>query len=162
MYAATSTRPDIAYAVHQLCQCMQKPTPALVAETDRVFAYLARHASDGLTYTSDFARLAGYADASWETRKSTSGWMVLWQGSVLTWGSRKQKCVALSTCEAEIIALSEAAKDVVYLRRLVKGLGHPEPDPTPLSSDSMAARDAAYNPEHHDKLKHVERRRIGG
>ena len=37
-----------------------------------------------------------------------------------------------------------------------------EPDPTPLSSDSMAARDAAYNPEHHDKLKHVERRRIGG
>ena len=49
MYAATSIRPDIAYAVHQLCQCMQKPTPALVAETDRVFAYLARHASDGLT-----------------------------------------------------------------------------------------------------------------
>ena len=69
----------------------------------------------------------------------------------------KQKCIALSTCEAEIIALSEAAKDVVYLRKLVSSLGAPEPSPTPLSTsrptarcDSQSARDVSYNPEHHD------------
>ena len=63
--------------------------------------------------------------------------------------------VALSSCEAEIIALSEAAKDVVYLRRLVQGLGDPEPDPTRLSTDSQSARDTAYNPVSHGRMKHV-------
>ena len=66
--------------------------------------------------------------------------------------------VALSTCEAEIIALSEAAKDVVYLRKLVAGLNAPEPGPSTLSTDSKSARDVSYNPEHHDRMKHVERR----
>ena len=81
-----------------------------------------------------------------------------WQSAAISWGSRKQKSIALSTCEAEIIALSEAAKDVVYLRKLVKGLGAPESGPTPLSTDSKSARDVSYNPEHHDRMKHVERR----
>ena len=97
-------------------------------------------------------------DASWETANSTSGWIVLWQSAALTWGSRKQKSIALSTCEAEIIALSEAAKDVVYLRKLVDGLGETEPGPTELKTDSQSARDVSYNPEHHDRMKHVQRR----
>ena len=52
----------------------------------------------------------------------------------------------------------EAAKDVVYLRKLVKGLGDDEPGPTPLATDSQSARDVSYNPEHHDRMKHVQRR----
>ena len=83
---------------------------------------------------------------------------LLRQSAALSWGSRKQKSIALSTCEAEIIALSEAAKDVVYLRKLVRGLGAPEPCPTPLATDSKSARDVSYNPEHHDRMKHVQRR----
>jgi hypothetical protein len=158
MYATTSTRPDIAYPVHQLCKCMHKPTPELLGEVDHLLSYLARTASLGLTYSKEHARLAGFADASWETKHSTSGWVVLWQSAALSWGSRKQKSIALSTCEAEIIALSEASKDVVYLRKLVKDLNAPEPGPTSLSSDSKSARDVSYNPEHHDKMKHVERR----
>ena len=158
MYAATSTRPDIAYPVHQLCKCLHKPTPALLRETDHLLSYLARTADLGLTYTREHARLAGFSDASWETASSTSGWVVLWQSAALSWGSRKQKSIALSTCEAEIIALSEAAKDVVYLRKLVRGLNAPEPDETRLATDSKSARDVSYNPEHHDRMKHVERR----
>lgn len=158
MYAATSTRPDIAYSVHQLCKCMTKPTPGLLHEVDHVLSYLSRTADLGITYTREQARLYAYADASWETSSSTSGWFAMWQNAALVWGSRKQKCTALSTCEAEIIALSEAAKDVVYLRKLVKGLGAPEPDPTPLATDSQSARDVSYNPQHHDRMKHVQRR----
>lgn len=82
----------------------------------------------------------------------------MWQSAALSWGSRKQKSIALSTCEAEIIALSEAAKDIVYLRKLVAGLDAREPGPSSLSSDSKSARDVSYNPEHHDRMKHVERR----
>mgnify|MGYP002049029394 FL=1 len=158
MYACTSTRPDIAFPLHQLCKCLLKPTPELIRETDFVLSYLARTASLGLTYTKEHARLAGFSDASWETARSTSGWVVLWQSAALSWGSRKQKSIALSTCEAEIIALSEATKDVVYLRKLVKGLRAPEPSPTSLATDSKSARDVSYNPEHHDRMKHVERR----
>ena len=158
MYATVSTRPDIAFAVHALCKCMHKPTPAVMLEAQHVLAYLARNADLGLTYSSEHVRLSGFADASWEAKHSTSGWVVLWQSAALSWGSRKQKSIALSTCEAEIIALSEAAKDVVYLRKLVKGLGAPEPGPTHLSTDSSSARDVSYNPEHHDRMKHVERR----
>ena len=158
MYAATSTRPDIAFAVHQLCKCLQKPTEALFAECAHVFSYLHRHASSGLTYSADQLRMTGFADASWEEAHSTSGWVVLWQSAALTWGSRKQKSIALSTCEAEIIALSEAAKDVVYLRKLLAGIGDAEPGPTQLYTDSKSARDVSYNPEHHDRMKHVARR----
>ncbi len=103
---------------------------------------------DGLTYTP----------RRWETANSTSGWVVLWQSAALTWGSRKQKSIALSSCEAELIALSEAAKDVVYLRKLTSGLDEPESGPTLLKTDSQSARDVSYNPEHHDRMKHVQRR----
>ena len=157
MYAATSTRPDIAYVVHQLCRCMLKPTPELIKETDHLLSYLSRTADLGLTYEPTSTQLEGFSDASWETRTSTSGWVVKWQGAALVWGSRKQKSIALSTCEAEIIALSEA-KDVVYLRKLVKGLGAEEPRPSALATDSSSARDVSYNPQHHDRMKHVQRR----
>ena len=83
---------------------------------------------------------------------------MLWQSAALSWGSKQQKSIALSTCEAEIIALSEAAKDVVYLRKLVHGVGAPEPGLTQLATDSQSARDVSYNPEHHDRMKHVQRR----
>ena len=85
--------------------------------------------------------------------------LCLWQTAALSWGSRKQKSIALSTCEAEIIAMSEAAKDVVYLRKFVGGLGAAEADPTDLATDSKSARDVSYNPEHHGRMKHVARRR---
>ena len=158
MYAATSTRPDIAYAVHQLCKCLHKPSPDLLLETEHIFSYLSRTADIGLTYSPGNGLLRAFADASWETAHSTSGWAVLWQSAAISWGSRKQKCIALSSCEAEIIALSEAAKDVVYVRKLVRGLGAPDSGPTPLSTDSQSARDVSYNPEHHDRMKHVQRR----
>ena len=79
-------------------------------------------------------------------------------GCALSWGSRRQKCVALSTCEAEIIALSEAAKDVVYLRKFIAGLGDAAAGPSELFTDSKSARDVSYNPEQHDRMKHVQRR----
>ncbi|MGA0059339.1 MAG: reverse transcriptase domain-containing protein [Planctomycetota bacterium] len=158
MYATTSTRPDIAYPVHQLCKCLQKPTRAVVDEAHHVLSYLARHADVGLTYAPGDAQLTGYSDASWETSHSTSGWTVLWQSAALAWGSTKQKAIALSSCEAELMALSEATKDVVYFRKLVSGLGAAEGRPTALSTDSQSARDVSYNPEHHSRMKHVQRR----
>ena len=92
-------------------------------------------------------------------RASTSGWVVYWHGAPLAWGSRKQKATSLSSCESEIIALSEAAKEVVYLRKFTRGLVPSiSTAPTSLSTDNKAARDLSYNPEHHNRSKHIERR----
>jgi len=66
---------------------------------------------------------------------------------------------AISSCESEIVALSEAAKEVIYLRKFVRGLVSSLPEsPTVLYTDNKAARDLSYNPEHHDRSKHIARR----
>ena len=66
--------------------------------------------------------------------------------------------MALSSCEAEIIAASEAAKEATYLRRFLSELGLCSDETTPVSMDNMAGRDLAYNPQHHGRTKHVARR----
>ena len=102
MYLCNSTRCDIVYPVHQLARCMCKPTPDLVLELDHLLAYLIRTRTLGLTYSRESSKLEAYSDASWEERNSTSGWVALWQYAAVSWGSRRQQSVALSSCEAEI------------------------------------------------------------
>ena len=159
MYLCNSARPDIVYAVHLLCRCMSCPTPGIISELDHIIAYLDRTRSLGLTYTKELSKLRGFSDASWELQHSTSGWVVFWQGAALTWGSSKQHCISLSSCEAEIVALSEATKELVYVRRFLSGIDPSHIDgPTELATDNMGARDTAYNPTAHNRMKHVARR----
>ena len=143
MYLSTNTRPDIAFAVNQLCRVMAKPTPELVEELDLVFIYLHYHPETGLTYENEPICLSAASDASWETRYSTSAWLITITaaGACVAWGSTKQKCVALSTAEAEIIALSEAAKEVVYFRKFLRGVNKSYiTGPTRLARDRQQGR----------------------
>ena len=79
--------------------------------------------------------------------------------AAISWGSKKQKSVALSSCEAEIVAASEAAKEAVHLSDLCAELGlHPSGEAIDLHVDNRSAIDVAYNPEHHGRMKHVDRR----
>ena len=80
--------------------------------------------------------------------------------AAISWGSKKQKSVALSSCEAEIVAASEASKEAVHLSALCSelGLGLPEGQPMDLFVDNKSAIDVAYNPQHHGRMKHVDRR----
>merc|ERR1712091_402460 len=106
-------------------------------ELEYVMSYLFDNPDLGIRFVPGDGTLRGTADASWEVRESTSGWIIYWHGAPLCWGSRKQKSVALSSCESEIVALSEAAKDVVYLRKFTRGLVPDMPlQPTVLSTDN--------------------------
>ena len=73
-------------------------------------------------------------------------------------GSTKQASTALSTCEAEIYALLEGAKYLVYFRKFLSGLGVAPSGSSPCATDNQGARDLAYNPEHHRRSKHIARR----
>ena len=78
--------------------------------------------------------------------------------AAISWSSKKQPTIALSSCEAEIMAASEGAKEAIYLRNFLSELGENTDAPTAMATDNRAAQDLSYNPEHHARTKHIERR----
>jgi len=158
LYAATNTRPDIAYATGMLCRCMSCPTEATMTAAERVLRYLDRHRDIGLRYTPDQGDLHGMSDSDWAVKHSTSGWVFQYNSAAISWGSRKQVTVALSSCEAEIMAASETAKEAIYLKRFLEELDQGSADPLQVGVDNQSAIACAYNPEHHARVKHIERR----
>ena len=158
LYCSGNTRPDVAFAVSMLCRCMSKPTPQLYDDALRVLAYLHRHRHVGLRYQADKFPLRGQSDSDWGVRHSVSGWQFSYSHATVSWGSQKQPSVALSSCEAEIMAASVAATEALFLRTFLGELGHPQEEPTEMGMDNQAAIAIEYNPEHHSRMKHVDRR----
>ena len=159
LYCSTQTRPDVAYAVGMLSRAMGRPTPELLKEGKRVLHYLYLHRDVGLRYVADdFTPLYGMTDSDWAVKHSTSGYVFKLSGAIVSWASKKQVSVALSSAEAEIVAASEASKEALALRMFLADLGVHDGKPTSLASDNQAAIATAYNPEHHSRMKHVERR----
>ena len=78
--------------------------------------------------------------------------------AAISWCSKRQDSVALSSCEAEIMAASDASKEAIYVSRFLAELGLRDPSPITVSLDNQGAIDLAYNPEHHQRTKHIERR----
>ena len=79
------------------------------------------------------------SDSDWATRHSTTGWTFQYQQATISWASKKQDTIALSSCEAEIMAASEAAKEALHLRGLLSGLDAIDDSPTHLSVDNQSA-----------------------
>ena len=159
LYASGNTRPDVAYAVGMLCRAMGKPSNDLFDAGLRVLAYLHHHKRIGLRYEDDQKSLSGMSDASWDVRHSTSGYVFTMSKAAISWSSKKQPTIALSSCESEIMAASEGAKEAVYLDRFVSELGFKTSDEAVhLSLDNKAAIDSSYNPENHSRTKHIDRR----
>ena len=149
LYCATNTRPDVAFSVSMLCRAMSKPTPPLLDAAERVLAYLIRNKNIGLHYRASERPLFGMTDSDWAVRHSTSGWVFVLSCAAISWGSKRQASVALSSCEAEIMVASEASKEAVYLKRFSEELELSQSDALELFEDNKGARDLAYNPEHH-------------
>ena len=158
LYASVNTRPDVAYAVGMLCRAMSRPTPELQAAALRVLGYLYRTRELGLRYEGDNLPLSGMSDSDWAVKHSTTGFVFTYNKAAITWGSKKQGSVALSSCEAEIVAASEAAKESVHLNRFLTELNMHDGSPIAQATDNTGARDLSYNPHHHQKTKHIERR----
>ena len=126
----------------------------------RVLAYLNKHKQVGLRYQHGTQRrLEGYSDADWAVQRSQSGFVFTLGRASISWGSKRQPVVALSTCESELMAATEAAKEAVHLRRLHAELTFENiPPPMHLHLDNMGAIDTAYNHAHHSRMKHCDRK----
>ena len=118
-------------------------------------------ANMGLMYSkNDCTNCVGYSDADWagdvNDRKSTSGYLFKISGAPVSWRSKKQSCIALSTAEAEYMALSSAAQEATRLRQLTKDLHNEPTEPTVIKEDNQAAIRIAKNPESHGRTKHID------
>eukprot|EP00965_Chrysotila_dentata_P195167 6176841-Pleurochrysis_carterae.AAC.1 len=89
----------------------------------------------------------GDSDASFEAGRSTSGHSFMLSDAAIAWGMKKQQSMALSTCEAGIMAGSLAACQAVYLHALLTGLGFPSPGPTCLRMDNSGTMNLAHDPD---------------
>ena len=144
LFLSTRTRPDIALAVGILCRHSAEPTEEHWTALKRVLRYLKGTSSFSLLLQRTNApKLVGYCDADWageiESRRSTSGTLLQLGDSVIDWRTVKQKCVALSSTEAEHLAISELCKKVLWLRTLLAELGFEDDEPTTVFSDNQGA-----------------------
>uniref|UniRef100_A0A2N9HTH1 Integrase catalytic domain-containing protein n=1 Tax=Fagus sylvatica TaxID=28930 RepID=A0A2N9HTH1_FAGSY len=164
MYAMLCTRPDICFAVGMVSRYQSNPGPAHWRAVKRILRYLRGTSDHALCYHGGDLRLTGYNDADWasdkDERKSTLGYAFILGGGAVSWCSKKQSCIALSTMESEYVACSAAVQEAVWLRRFLQRLGvtaHAE-DVVLLYSDSTSALAYAKDPKYHGKAKHIELR----
>jgi hypothetical protein len=160
-YLATATRPDIAFAVNRLAAYTANPSLTHYTAAKRILRYLKGTINLGLTYrdTPDSNIFYGYSDAAYanaDDLKSTSGYVFLAGEAAITWGSRKQTTIALSSTEAEYIALSESSREIMWLRHLYGELGYVQKSPTLLLGDNDGSIAMARNPQFHKRSKHVD------
>lgn len=125
-HAAVNTRPDISHAVSQLAQFSSAYGSAHVTAAKHMLRYIKGSIDVGLTFQGSSVptrELAGYADADYandvDTRRSTTGYTITVGGSTVCWRSRRQRSVALSTTEAEYMAMGDCAKHLLWFRRLM-------------------------------------------
>ena len=165
MYLALGTRPDIAYAVNRLAQFTQDPKPEHWTAIKRIFRYLKGTRNHALTYggSDDLLVLNQdlniFCDADWASdadRKSISGYVITLAGGAVAWSSKKQATVALSTAEAEYIAGTHTAKQVLWHRSLFKELEFDLPKTSTIFSDNQAAVSISHHPEFHARTKHID------
>ena len=161
MYLMVGTRPDIAYAVGVASRSLENPTEDDIVKVKRIFRYLRGTVSHGIKYQVDSVKgLEAYSDADHAgdlaTRRSTTGVICCFAEGAVSWFSQRQASVSISTTEAEIVASSEAARELVWLKRLFADLT--QIDKTRLFVDNEAAIKLAHNPEMHRRTKHIETR----
>ena len=111
---------------------------------------------------SSILEFFGYVDSDWATdmddSKSISGFANIFGGAAVSWGSRKQPTVALSSSEAEFMAATESVKDVKFLRMLLEELGFPQDKPTKVLEDNNGCIFMSKNQGQHKKAKHINYR----
>ena len=161
MYAGNGTRPDITYTVNSLAQHAASPGPEHLHALGRVFKYLKGTSATSLVYDgNNTSGLVGFSDSDWAgdpiSRRSVSGYVFLFGGTAVSWSSRKQPSVALSSTEGEYMATTQASRDAIYLRNFLSEIGYPVHGPTTIYVDNQSAIALASTTSFHARSKHIE------
>lgn len=157
----TFTRPDISYAVQQVCVHMHEPHEGHMTALKRILRYIQGILHLGLQlYKSSSTELVCYTDADWagcpDTRCSTSGFCVVLGDNLLSWLSKRQPTLSRSSAEAEYRGVANIVSKSCWLRNLLLELHCPILKATLVYCDNVIAIYLAGNPIQHQQTKHVE------
>jgi Reverse transcriptase (RNA-dependent DNA polymerase) len=159
-WLALGTRPDIAFAASSLARFGHNPGRAHWEAAKRVLCYLKGTKSWRLTLGGSTSALAVYTDADWgshqDDRRSVGAYLVKIGDGVVSWKSKKQTCVALSSTEAEYMALCQASKESVWMTDFLGSLGVTLHGPAVLNADNQGSIALTRNPVFHDRSKHID------
>ncbi|GJX75204.1 ribonuclease H-like domain-containing protein [Tanacetum coccineum] len=157
----TFTRPDISYAVQQVCLHMHDPREPHLAALKRVLRYVRGTLDFGLQlYASITGSLVAYTDADWAgcptTRRSTSGYCVFLGDNLLSWSAKRQHTLSRSSAEAEYRGVANVVAETAWLRNLLRELHTPLLSVTLVYCDNVSAIYMTANPVQHQRTKHIE------
>jgi hypothetical protein len=162
IYASVISRPDIAYAVSKVGQHMANPTAADMVSVKRILRYLRGTIHYTLVYRKNGStELVGYSDADWggdiSTRRSTGGYVFLLAGAAISWCSKRQQTVALSSTESEYMALCAAIQEAIYLKALLTDLKYvPIDTSVEMQVDNQSAMRISVNNITSNRTKHID------
>ncbi|GAA0153068.1 transmembrane signal receptor [Lithospermum erythrorhizon] len=156
----TASRPDIAHSVGVCARFQAAPKESHLNLVKRIIKYVQGTLNHGLLYTFDTDNsLVGYCDTDWagnaEDRKSTSGGCFFLGNNLVSWFSRKQNSVSLSTAEAEYIAAGSGCTQLIWMKQMVEEYGV-NPGVMTLYCDNMSAISISKNPVQHSRTKHID------
>ena len=166
MYLAVMTRGDCAFAVNQCARFLSNPGASHVAAAKRILRYVAGTADQGIVYSrSADPRVANVLTASADAdhggaddRRSVSGWVVMLDGAMVSWASKRQPVTAISSTESEFYSVSQCAMECVYLRRVMALLGYEQHGPTLIAQDHYACICLTQDAKMYHKAKHIDTR----
>ena len=162
MFLSIVSRPDLSFAVNSLSRFLNNHNEYHWRAVKRLFAYLTGTVEYGIEYGNGGSTfgLVGFSDADYagdlETRRSTTGYLFNFANGPVTWSSKRQKLVTLSTTESEYVTAATASKEAIWLRRLLESIESPCAGPTTLNVDNQSAIKLIKNPEFHQRTKHVD------
>eukprot|EP00253_Pinus_taeda_P028689 PITA_28689 len=159
----TATRPDIMLVVSLISRFMEMPKEAHWQAAKRILRYVKGTKRFGILYNvSERSDLVSYTDSDWarsvDDRKSTSGYLFHMGSGAISWASKKQPIVALSTAEAEYVAATAAACQAVWMRRMLWSLGQEHAKATVIFCDNSSAIALSKNSVFHKRTKHIDTR----
>ncbi|KAK9060220.1 hypothetical protein SSX86_020924 [Deinandra increscens subsp. villosa] len=157
----TFTRPDISYAVQQVCVHMHAPRLDHWNALKRILRYLQGTSHYGLTLgRATSSDLLAYTDANWagcpDTRRSTSGYCVYFGDNLISWSSKRQTTISRSSAEAEYRGVANVVAELCWLRNLLLEVYKPLPRASIVYCDNISAIYLAGNPVQHQRTKHIE------
>jgi hypothetical protein len=161
MYAMVCTRPDIAHAVGVVRRYMNNPGKEHWEVVKWFLKYLRGTATHALCFGGADTFLWGYVDSDMagdkDSRRSTIGYVFTIGGTTVSWISKLQKVVSISTTEAEYVASTEDSKEMIWLQRFMEELGKKHEN-IRLYYDSESEIHLAKNSAFHSKTKHIQLR----
>jgi hypothetical protein len=161
MWGQLATRPDLSFTVALLARFQENPGIAHWRMLLHVVGYIKNTLDYGITYSRDYdLSPTAYVDADFggcrDTRRSTSGYVVLMAGGAVSWSSKRQPTVALSTVEAEYVSISRCAQQVVWMQSWLGEVDIEYSVPGLIKGDNRGAIALTKNTKGHGKVKHID------